>query len=51
MIEVQTGRVVLSVSTTKGGIGIADRLFGGGGEPMNTITEKAVRDVIDKIYK
>lgn len=51
MVEVQTGRVVLSVSTTEGGIGIMDRLFGGGGEPMNTITEKAVKDVIDKIYK
>jgi len=51
MTEAQTGKVVLSVSTTKGGIGITDRLFGGGGEPMNTITEKAVKDVIDKIYK
>ena len=50
MTEVQTGRVVLSASTTKGGIGITDRLFGGGGEPMNTITEKAVKDVIDKLY-
>jgi hypothetical protein len=51
MTEVQTGKVVLSVSTTKGGIGITDRLFGGGGEPMNTITEKAIKDVIDKLYK
>jgi hypothetical protein len=51
MTEAQTGRVVLSVSNTKGGIGITDRLFGGGGEPMNTITEKAIKDVIDKLYK
>jgi hypothetical protein len=51
MTEAQTGKVVLSVSTTMGGIGITDRLFGGGGEPMNTITERAVRDVIDKLYK
>jgi hypothetical protein len=51
MIEVQTGKVVLSVSTSKGGIGFTDRLLGGGGEPMNTITERAVKDVIDKIYK
>jgi polysaccharide biosynthesis protein PelC len=51
MIEVQTGRVVLSLSSTKGGIGFTDRLFGGGGEPMNTITEKTVQDVIDKLYK
>jgi hypothetical protein len=51
MTEVQTGKVVVSVSSTKGGIGIMDRLFGGGGEPLNTITEKAVKDVIDKLYK
>jgi hypothetical protein len=51
MVEVQTGRVVLSVSTTEGGIGIMDRLFGGGGEPMNTITEKTVKDVVDRLYK
>jgi hypothetical protein len=51
MTEAQTGRVVLSVSNTKGGIGITDRLFGGGGEPMNTITEKAIKDVIEKLYK
>jgi hypothetical protein len=51
MTEAQTGRVVLSIANTKGGIGITDRLFGGGGEPMNTITEKAIKDVIDKLYK
>lgn len=51
MTEIQTGRVVLSVSSTNGGIGITDRLFGGGGEPMNTITVKAVKDIIDKLYK
>jgi hypothetical protein len=51
MTEAQTGKVVMSVSTSMGGIGITDRLFGGGGEPMNTITEKAVKDVINKLYK
>ena len=51
MTEVQTGRVVLSLSSTRGGIGFFDRLFGGGGEPMNTITEKAVKDVVDRLYK
>lgn len=51
MIEVQTGRVVWSVSTTKGGIGVLDRLFGGGGEPLNTVTEEALKDVINKLYK
>jgi hypothetical protein len=51
MTEVQTGRVVLSLSATRGGISFMDRLFGGGGEPMNTITEKTVKDVINKLYK
>ncbi len=51
MTEVQTGRVVLSISSTKGGIGFIDRLFGGGGEPMNTITEKTVKDVVNRLYK
>jgi TolB-like protein len=51
MIEAQTGRVVWSVSTTKGGIGVFDRLFGGGGEPLNIVTEKALKDVINKLYK
>jgi hypothetical protein len=51
MIEAQTGRVVWSASTTKGGIGISDRLFGGGGEPMNDITEKAVNDIIKKLFQ
>jgi hypothetical protein len=51
MTEVQTGRVVLSVSSTQGGINFLTRLFGGGGEPMNDITEKAVEDVINKIFE
>jgi hypothetical protein len=51
MMEVQTGRVVWSASSTKGGIGILDRLFGGGGQPMNKITEKAVDDLINKLFK
>jgi hypothetical protein len=51
MAEAQTGRVVWSTSTTKGGIGLKDRLFGGGGEPLNTITEEAVHDLIDQLYE
>jgi hypothetical protein len=49
MIETQTGRVIWSASSTKGGIGVTDRLFGGGGEPMNTITEKVVDDLLNKL--
>lgn len=49
LIECQTGRIVWSGSTTRGGVSITDRLFGGGGEPMNIITEKAVNDLLEKL--
>ena len=51
MMEAQTGKVVWSASSTKGGISILDRLFGGGGQPMDKITQKAVEDLIDKLFK
>lgn len=51
MIEGQTGRVVWSASSTQGGIGLTDRLLGGGGEPMNDITERAVDDILDKLFQ
>ncbi len=51
MMEGTTGKVVWSASTTKGGIKLWDRLFGGGGRPMNDVTEKAVDNVIDKLFK
>jgi len=50
MIEGQTGRVVWSASSTQGGVSTTDRLFGGGGEPMNIVTEKAVNDLLDKLF-
>ncbi len=49
LTEVDTGKVVSSVGTTKGGIGLLERFFGGGGEPMNDITAKAIKDVIKKL--
>lgn len=51
MIEAQTGKIVWSASSTKGGIGMKERLLGGGGEPLNDTTEKAVKDVINKLFK
>lgn len=51
MFEVKTGKVVWSASSTKGGVTTADRLFGGGGKPMNDVTEEAVIDLIYKLYK
>jgi TolB-like protein len=50
MIEAITGRVVWSAASTKGGITLWDRLFGGGGEPMNKVTEKVVDDLLDKLF-
>jgi hypothetical protein len=50
MMEAQTGKVVWSASSTKGGIGAGKRLFGGGGEPMNGVTAQAVQDLIDKLF-
>jgi len=51
MFETQTGKVVWSASSTKGGISVWDRLFGGGGQPMDKVTEKAVNDLINKLLK
>jgi hypothetical protein len=51
MYEVKTGKVVWSASSTKGGVSTTDRLFGGGGKPMNVVTEEAVIDLINKLYK
>ena len=51
MVETESGRVVWSAASTKGGITTTDRLFGGGGQPMNKITEKAVDDLIIKLFK
>ncbi len=51
MIETQTGKVIWSASSTEGGISIWARLFGGGGKPMNAVTEKCVNDLIEKLYK
>lgn len=50
MIETQTGKVMWSASSTKGGISLKDRLLGGGGEPMNEVTEEAVNEIIDKLF-
>ena len=51
MMEAQTGKVVWSASSTEGGISIWDRLLGGGGQPMDKITRKAVDDLINKLFK
>jgi hypothetical protein len=51
VMETETGKVVWTGSTTKGGITIWDRLLGGGGQPMDIVTVKAVYDLINKLFK
>jgi hypothetical protein len=50
MIEKESRKVIWSASSTKGGISIWDRLFGGGGEPMQDVTQAAVNDLIKKLF-
>jgi hypothetical protein len=50
MIETQTGRVVWTASSTRGGITTSDRLFGGGGRPMDDLTRDAVIEVLNKLF-
>jgi len=51
MMETQTGKLVWSASSTRGGVDAADRLFGGGGQPMDQVTADAVRDLLDKLFR
>jgi hypothetical protein len=51
MIEAQTGRVVWSGSSTKGGVSTANRVFGGGGRPMDVVTAKAIDDLLDQLFE
>jgi len=49
LIETGTGKIVWSASSTKGGISFWNRLFGGGGQPLNKVTEQAVDALMDKL--
>jgi hypothetical protein len=49
IIEAGTGKIVWSASTTKGGISFWNRLFGGGGQPVNEVTEEAIDALFDKL--
>ena len=51
MQETATGKVVWSGTSTKGGVTFSDRMFGGGGEPLNIITEQAIDDLLNKLFK
>jgi hypothetical protein len=51
LLETTTGKVVWAGATTKGGVRMSDRLFGGGGAPLNDVTEAAVDDLLAKMLK
>jgi hypothetical protein len=51
MMEGKSGRVIWSGTSTQGGIGAGKRLIGGGGEPMNDVTSKAVNDLLNRLFK
>jgi len=51
LLEGQAGKTVWTASSTKGGIDLWDRLFGGGGRPMNDVTRDAVNEVIQRLFK
>lgn len=51
MVETATGKVVWSASSTKGGVSLGDRLLGAGGTPMNQVTEAAVDDLLNKLFR
>lgn len=52
MQEGTTGKVIWAGSSSKGGVGWAARLLGSaGGDPVNDVTEKAVDDLLDQLFK
>lgn len=51
MLEVETGSIVWSAEATRGGIGLGDRMLGGGGKPMNEVTRDAVNDLLDQLFE
>ena len=51
MYETGTGKVIWSGSSTKGGVGWEDRLLGtGGGQPMNSVTEQVVDELLRQLF-
>ncbi|MFP3983350.1 MAG: penicillin-binding protein activator LpoB [Desulfurivibrionaceae bacterium] len=50
MLEVETGTIIWSASSTRGGITMMDRLFGGGGEAKNPITRQACNELLDRLF-
>jgi len=51
MNETQTGSIVWSASSTKGGISMSDRMLGSGGQPMNDVTMQVINDLLDQLFE
>ncbi len=51
MIETQTGIIVWSGASTRGGITMIDRLLGSGGEPMNDVTIQVINDLLNQLFE
>ncbi|PLX46816.1 MAG: penicillin-binding protein activator LpoB [Desulfobulbaceae bacterium] len=51
LIETQTGTIVWAASSTRGGIDLKDRMLGGGGKPMNKVTEQVINDLLDQLFE
>jgi hypothetical protein len=51
MLEAQTGRVVWSASASAGGVSASDRVFGGGGRPMDDVTRNVVDQLLDRLFR
>jgi len=51
MLDGRTGTVVWRASTSAGGIKAVQRVFGGGGQPMDKVLRKAVSDLLDKLFR
>lgn len=50
MQEAETGKVVWSSSSTKGGINTWIRLFGAGGKSRSEVTTEAVEELLDNLF-
>jgi len=50
MVETETGTIVWSSSSTKGGINTWTRLFGGG-KSMSEVTREAVEELLDNLFQ
>lgn len=51
LFETATGKVVWAADATKGGVTFGDRMLGGGGDPMNDVTQAAIDELLRKLLK